>query len=71
MSPTAVQTRNVQAVEKCLECQAIAREIRGLIAEDEVIRARECSIHGLIIRRAAQLEAEQRDLAGLLDGVGK
>jgi hypothetical protein len=68
MTAAASDRRHAREVELCIECQAIAHEIDGLIRQDHALVQRECSIHGLVIQRTAQLQKEQRELAGLLDG---
>lgn len=68
MSASAADRRHVELVEKCMECDAIAREVERLVAEDNALVQRECSIHGLIERRVAALRAEQRVITGLVDG---
>jgi hypothetical protein len=68
VTATASDRRHAREVELCMECDAIAREIEGLVREDNALIQRECSIHGLIGRRTGQLRTSQRDLSGLLDG---
>ncbi len=69
MTAAAVDRQHVRAVELSCECAAIEREIERLISADEELIQRECQVHGLIRKRLGQLQIEQHELSGLLDGV--
>jgi hypothetical protein len=69
VSASACDRKHAQEVELCIECIAIRAEITRLKVAESEMRGRECSLHGLIAKREAVLDADLRALAGSLDGM--